>query len=170
MPSTYRKPRWKPTGAGFPSAVAGDRSATSVGMQRPRGRIQKFAERMKRNPTPAEREFTRILNTVDGGRLRDTFTCQRRVGRKWILDVFFFKHLLGIEIDGGYHNDATQRYADALKARACEEAGVTLIRITNDDVFGDREILLGKLRAGLLLALLRSRVNPSRKPRTRSGH
>jgi very-short-patch-repair endonuclease len=170
MPCAYRKPRWKPTGAGFPSAVTGDRSATSVGVPRPRGRIQKFAERLKRNPTPAEREFTRILNTVDGGKLRDTFTCQRRVGGKWILDVFFFEHLLGIEIEGGYHNDDKQRYVDALKARACEEAGVTLIRITNDEVFGDREILLRKLREGLLRALLRGRVNPRNKPRARCGH
>jgi hypothetical protein len=29
-----------------------------------------FAEQLKRNPTPAEREFTRILNTVEGGKLR----------------------------------------------------------------------------------------------------
>jgi very-short-patch-repair endonuclease len=157
MPGSYRKPRWKPTGSGFPSAVTGDRSATSVGGQRPRSRVQKFAERLKRNPTPAEREFTRILNTVDGGKLRDTFTCQRRVGRKWILDVFFFKQCLGIEIDGGYHNDAKQRCVDTLKARACEEAGVTLIRITNDEVFGDRKILIKKVREGLLRALLRGK-------------
>jgi hypothetical protein len=76
MPGSYRKPRWKPASSGFPSAVTGDRSATSVGVQRSRSRIQKFAERLKRNPTPAEREFTRILNTVDGGKLRDTFTCE----------------------------------------------------------------------------------------------
>ena len=157
MPGSYRNPRWKPMGSGFPSAVTGDRSATSVGMPRQRSRIQIFAERLKRNPTPAEREFARILNTVDGGKLRDTFTCQRRVARKWILDVFFFKQCLGIEIDGGYHNDAKQRCVDTLKARACEEAGVTLIRITNDEVFGDREILLKKVREGLLRALLRGK-------------
>jgi hypothetical protein len=45
-------------------AVAGDRSATAVGVQLSRSRIQKFAEHLRRNPTPAERELTRILNTV----------------------------------------------------------------------------------------------------------
>jgi hypothetical protein len=35
--------------------------------------------------------------------------------------------------------------------------GVTLIRITNDEVFGDREILLKKVRQGLLRALLRGK-------------
>jgi very-short-patch-repair endonuclease len=157
MPGPYRKSRWKPSRCGFPSAVAGDRSATSVGVQRPRSRIQKFAEQLKRNPTPAEREFTRILNTVDGGKLRDTFTCQRRVGRKWILDVFFFGPCLGIEIDGGYHSDPKQRRMDALKQRACEEAGITLIRITNDEVFGDREALLKQVRDGVLRAVMRQR-------------
>jgi hypothetical protein len=68
MPGSYRKPGWKPTGSGFPSAVTGERSATSVGVQRPRSRIQKFAERLKRNPTPAEREFTRIL--IEGACVR----------------------------------------------------------------------------------------------------
>jgi very-short-patch-repair endonuclease len=157
MPGTYRKPKWNPTSSGFPSAVTGDRSVTSVGVRRPSSRIQKFAERLKRNPTPAEREFTRILNTLDGGKLRDTFTCQRRVGRKWILDVFFFKQCLGIEIDGRYHNDPKQRCVDTLKARACEEAGVTLVRITNDEVFGDPGILLKKVREGMLRALMRGK-------------
>jgi very-short-patch-repair endonuclease len=157
MPGPYRKPRWKPSGSGFASAVVGDRSATSVGVPRPRSRVQKFAEQLKRNPTPAESEFTRILNTVDGGKLRDTFTCQRRVGRKCILDVFFFRQGLGIEIDGGYHNNPKQRRMDALKARACEEAGITLIRITNDEVFGDRKVLLKRVREGLLRAILRGK-------------
>ncbi len=46
MPGSYRKPRWKSANSGFPSAVTGDRSATSVGVQRSRSRIQKFAERL----------------------------------------------------------------------------------------------------------------------------
>ncbi len=117
MPGQYRKLRWKPSGSRFPSAVAGDRSATSAGVHRPRSRVQKFAEQQKRNPTPAEREFSRILNTVEGGKLRDTFTCQRRVGRRWLLDVFFFGPCLGIEIDGGYHSNPKQRRMDALKER-----------------------------------------------------
>jgi very-short-patch-repair endonuclease len=165
----YRNPRWKPTGSGFPSAVTGDRSATSVGLQRPRSRIQKFAERLKRNPTPAEREFTRILNSVDRGKLHDTFTCQRRVGRKWILDVFFFKQRLGIEIDGGYHSGAKQRCVDTLKARACEEAGVTLIRITNNEVFGSQEVLLKKMREGLLRALLRGKSQTAGRAASGAG-
>jgi very-short-patch-repair endonuclease len=71
---------------------------------------------------------------------------------------FFFKQGLGgIEIDGGYHNDAKQRCVDTLKARASEEAGVTLIRITNDEVFGNRKVLLKKVREGLLRALLRGK-------------
>jgi very-short-patch-repair endonuclease len=77
-----------------------------------------------------EAQLARILNTVDGCKLRD---------------------------DGGYHNNAKQRCVDTFKARACEEAGVTLIRITNDEVFGDREILLKKVRQGLLRALLRGK-------------
>jgi hypothetical protein len=46
---------------------------------------------------------------------------------------------------------------DVLKARACEEAGITLIRITDEEVFGDQEALLKKLRDGLIRAVLLSK-------------
>jgi hypothetical protein len=52
---------------------------------------------------------------------------------------------------------------DALKASACEEAGITLIRITNEEVFGDREVLLKKLRAGLLRAVMRGKSQRARR-------
>jgi very-short-patch-repair endonuclease len=60
--------------------------------------------------------------------------------------IDFFDSVGRMKIDGEYHNDAKQRCVDTTRARACEQAGVTLIRITNDEVFGDREILLKKLR------------------------
>jgi very-short-patch-repair endonuclease len=158
MASWYRKPRWIPHGSGFVSAVVGDRSATSVGVPRTRSRLQKFAQRMKKNPTRAEAEFIRILNTAVGGRLRDYYTCQRRVGRNGILDVYFFEHRLGVEIDGSSHNDPRQRQKDALKARACEETGITLIRFTNKEIlFGDREVLIKKLREGLFRAVMQGK-------------
>lgn len=117
MASWYRKPRWIPHGSGFASAVVGDRSATSVGVPRTRSRRQKFAQRMKKNPTRAEAEFIRILNTAYGGRLRDSYTCQRCVGCNGILDVYFFEHRLGVEIDGSSHNDPRQRQKDAFLGR-----------------------------------------------------
>ena len=43
----------------------------AVSVQPPHSRIQKFAEQLKRNPV--EREFTRFLSRVDGGKFRDTF-------------------------------------------------------------------------------------------------
>lgn len=155
MASWYRKPRWMPRGSGFASAVIGDRSAASVGVPRTRPRLQKFARRMKENPTRAEAEFIRILNTAVGGKLRGSYACQRRVGRNWILDVYFFEHRLGVEIDGSSHNNPTQCQKDALKARACEGAGITLIRFTNEEILsGDREVLIKKLREGLLRAVM----------------
>jgi very-short-patch-repair endonuclease len=158
MASWYRKPRWMPHGSGFASAVLGDRSATSVGVPRTRSRRQKFAQRMKKNPTRAEAEFTRLLNTAFGGKLRDSYTCQRCVGCNWILDVYFFEYGLGVEIDGNSHNNPSQRQKDVLKARACEEAGITLIRFTNKEIlFGDREVLIKKLREGLLRAVIQGK-------------
>ena len=158
MARWYRKPRWISHGSGFASAVVGDRSAISVGVLRTRCRRQKFAQRMKENPTRAEAEFVRIINTAYGGRLRDTYTCQRCVGRDGILDVYFFEYRLGVEIDGSSHNNPRQRQKDALKARACQEAGITLIRFTNREVlFGDRQVLIKKLREGLVRAVMQGK-------------
>jgi hypothetical protein len=64
---------------------------------------------------------------------------------------------VGVEIDGGYHRNPKQRRLDAIKERACEEAGITLVRITNDEVFGDREAKLKQIRDGMLRAVIRQR-------------
>jgi very-short-patch-repair endonuclease/ribosomal protein L37E len=101
-------------------------------------------------PTRAREEFCKILDKLNNGVLRGKF--QRdwtfySTG-KWILDFFFPENRLGIEIDGGYHSTKEQRQRDSEKEKACEAFDITLLRITNRELFGDREALIDKLREG----------------------
>ena len=163
MKGIYQKPR-VPMGASmFPAHVIGDRSTASVGMiSRPSRRIHKYAKKRKRHFTAAEKELMGILNSLGNGVLRGKFHREWVFGR-WILDFLFWKNRLGIEVDGGYHRSAKQRKRDVEKDRDCENASITILRLTNEEVFGNRNSLINKLRASYRKAKNRCRVSSCRK-------
>lgn len=114
---------------------------------------QRYAERMRRGPTRAERALERMLNDVDGGRLRGSFVRQWAFGGEWILDFYFRDRRVGIEVDGRSHLRAERKRRDALKERACERRGIVLVRVTNEAVLsGSRIAVLRKLREGWIAA------------------
>lgn len=148
MPFGYRKPRIRIGRSPFPAIVVGDRPPASVGPLEHNSRpTQRRSKERKKRYTAAEKEFEAILNSLGDGVLRGKFHREWAYGR-WILDFFFWENRLGIEIDGGYHQSATQRKLDAQKNADCAQAGITLIRISNHEVFGDRDKLVAKLREG----------------------
>jgi len=60
---------------------------------------------------------------------------------------------LGIEIDGAIHRTPDQIKRDRQKESDCARFDITLIRVTNSEVFGNRERLTTKLRDGWKQAL-----------------
>jgi hypothetical protein len=81
---------------------------------------------------------------------------------------------LAIEVDGGYHRSTFQLGWDLFKAAELEAAGLTLLRLTNQEVLGDRERLLVKLRHAWRVAVgngRKARGTTARAPaeRTRSS-
>ncbi len=90
--------------------------------------------------TPSERALEEILETMAGGQLRGQF-CHEFPIKSWILDFYFFEVRVGIEVDGGYHAGELQRDKDEQKTADCEGVGITILRVTNDDVLGDRRAL-----------------------------
>lgn len=171
MTSIYRKPRTTTARSGFSSAVVGDCSVTSIGIGSARGsRTQRYAAERRKKLTPAENALREILGKFGGGALRNQLYCQWAFGGKWILDFCLTRIRLGIEVDGGYHNTYGQRIRDAEKTRDCEKFEITLLRITNKEVMGDRGELEKKLRAAIVLASLRTReakLKEDRKPETK---
>jgi very-short-patch-repair endonuclease len=110
--------------------------------------IRRFAAQRKRNPTPAERKLDQVLSTVNNGALKGRFVREHIVSGKWIVDFFIPEVRLAIEVDGSIHQQDRQRKHDHMKDEDCARFDITVLRVTNSEVFGDRELLLRKLRQG----------------------
>jgi len=131
------------------------------------------AERRER-PTRAERALAAILNELNDGALEGRFRREWVCGGRWIVDFYFPEVRLAIEVDGGYHRSTFQLGWDLFKAAELEAAGLTLLRLTNQEVFGDPERLLAKLRHAWRAALgngrkARGTTAHARAKRTRSS-
>jgi very-short-patch-repair endonuclease len=134
-------------------ALIGDAPLPSLGTSRG-SRTQRFAERNRRTPTPAERQLAQVLREhFPGG----DWISQWAFDGKWILDFCSPLQGVGIEVDGGYHSSPKQRLKDDAKTRACDARGITVVRLTNREVFGDRTQLLRKIQEGFIRACVRRR-------------
>lgn len=113
-----------------------------------RSGIRTFAGRNRSNLTPAEKRLRRILEQLNNGALHGKFKCQYPISGRWIVDFFFPEIRLAIEVDGSIHRTAEQRELDRQKDADCERFDITMLRITNREVFGNRAALIEKLRTG----------------------
>jgi very-short-patch-repair endonuclease len=111
---------------------------------------------MRRRPTQAEREFKNFLLSLNGGVLRNRFKMQHVASGRWIIDFFFPEVRLGVEIDGSVHRAHVQKRRDRQKEKDCARFDITLLRVTNSDVFGDKNALANKLRSGWREAMRRN--------------
>ena len=110
-------------------------------------------------PTAAEAELERILRTLGGGALAGEFRREWPVG-DWTLDFYFPTVRLAIEVDGGYHRAQWRWRLDLAKNRDLAARGITVLRLANAEVFGDREKLVARLRAAWRAAMQNVRCNP----------
>lgn len=120
-----------------------------------RSRILEFADHRRANPTPAEAKFSQILNALNDGVLRRKFVREHVISGQWIVDFFFQEIRLAIEVDGSFHLTGHQLRRDKLKDADCAKFDITILRVTNSEVFGYRESLIEKLRSGWREALSR---------------
>ena len=123
--------------------------------------LERLAAHRREHPTRAERALEAILAEINGHALEGRFRREWVCGGRWIVDFYFPEVRLAIEVDGGYHRSTFQLGWDFFKAAELEAAGLTLVRLTNQEVFGDRERLLAKLRCGWRVA---ARSAKSRQP------
>lgn len=130
----------------LPPRVIGDAAAPSSHSEP--SHIRRFARENRRRPTDAERRLGQILNTLNRGVLKGRFKTQHPISGKWIVDVYFPENRLAIEVDGGYHLSNDQIERDRQKGADCRRFDITLLRLTNDEVFGPIDALTKKLRAG----------------------
>ena len=147
---TKRSDRPRGSGVSTPRVVF---EPTVVADVPTRSNIQKFADRRRTNPTRSERELERILNRLNGGVLCGKFRREHPVSGRWIVDFFFPEIRLAIEVDGPTHATDDQIRRDRQKEADCAKFDITLIRITNREIWGNRGALIEKLRAGWRQAL-----------------
>ena len=104
-----------------------------------RSHILNNADKRRKNPTVAEKELETILNELGNGSLRGKFTREHVISGKWIVDFFFHEIRLAIEVDGSIHYSNEQRQKDAIKDADARRLNITVLRIANSQVFGNRQ-------------------------------
>jgi very-short-patch-repair endonuclease len=117
------------------------------------------ADERRLAPTAAEAELERILRSLGGGALAGEFRREWPVG-DWTLDFYFPTVRLAIEVDGGYHRAQWRWRLDLAKNRDLEARGITVLRLANAEVFGDRDKLVARLRVAWRAAMENMRRNP----------
>jgi very-short-patch-repair endonuclease len=75
------------------------------------------------------------------------FRRQQALG-PYIVDFLCIQPKLVIEIDGGQHAEQTEQ--DTLRSQYLQGLGYRVIRFWNDEVLGDMEAVLGRIRAVLM--------------------
>jgi very-short-patch-repair endonuclease len=120
---------------------------------------QAAADLRRLEPTPAEAQLARILGELGKGALAGEFRREWPVG-DWVVDFWFPSLRLAIEVDGGYHRAQSRWRLDWQKTAWLEAQGITVLRLANAEVFGDRERLVGRLRDAWRVASRKSRAWP----------
>jgi cyclase len=88
---------------------------------------------LRKNATPSELKFKQLL---DDAKIEYVFQKPLLTTYKYyIVDFWFKKHLLIIEIDGSVHNNLDQVKKDIFKDKyITEKRGFRIIRLTNEQV------------------------------------
>ena len=93
------------------------------------------AQENRKKMTEAESAFWQIAKSSGLGE-----KCRRQyILGDYIVDFFFRKSMLIIEIDGGYHDTEEQQEKDTIRQEWLEHNGYTVLRFTNDQILFDTE-------------------------------
>lgn len=100
--------------------------------------LKQIRQLLRTHSTPAECVLWRGLkgSQLDGLKFRR----QHSIG-PYILDFYCPTLRLGIELDGGIHNDMTVHQKDEEKEACMNSNGITVLRFPNEVVFRDIEYI-----------------------------
>jgi very-short-patch-repair endonuclease len=105
---------------------------------------QRRAQRLRRQPTLAEKRLWKLLRKIDGFHFRR----QASVG-PFVFDFAEMTQKLLIEVDGGIHELPAVEARDTAKQAWAESRGFRVIRIPNVHVFGTGEPALAAVMYAL---------------------
>ena len=120
---------------------------TWVRMFRATARKRDFAIKLLARMTPAEQRLWAELSKINvGPKSRPVCPWRPQVVIKgWIVDFYNDSLITAIEVDGQVHNEAEQAAKDALKDQTLRHFGIRVIRIRNQEVFRDAEIIVRRI-------------------------
>ncbi|MEJ5303472.1 MAG: N-6 DNA methylase [Bacteroidales bacterium] len=101
------------------------------------------ARELRKNQTDAEELLWQLLRNRKLNNLK--FRRQHPLKAGFILDFYCVEAKLGIEVDGGYHNQKKQLEYDAERTKIINEYGVKIIRFTNEQVLQNTELVLQEI-------------------------
>ncbi|HEX5242964.1 MAG TPA: DUF559 domain-containing protein [Tepidisphaeraceae bacterium] len=97
-------------------------------------RLLAFARDMRKAPTDAERKLWHLLR---GGKL-DGYHFRRQVPiAGYIIDFCCVSEGLGVEADGGQHNDPEGQAYDKRRSETLRAAGIRIIRFSDYEILKD---------------------------------
>ena len=107
--------------------------------------LRDFAKKNRNNPTEAE---TLLWNYLKNNGLGFTFKRQHIIG-DYITDFVCMDSKLIVELDGEYHQLPQQKTSDVERTKWLENKGYKIIRFTNEELFGNIDGVLEKIKEKL---------------------
>jgi very-short-patch-repair endonuclease len=103
------------------------------------------ARDLRKNATHAEDFLWQLIRNRQ--LLGYKFRRQHPVDQKFILDFFCAELMLGIELDGKYHQTIDQSEYDEGRTYELKELGITILRFTNEETIWETEKIFEAVRA-----------------------
>jgi very-short-patch-repair endonuclease len=103
-----------------------------------------FARQLRRDQTSYEEKVWELLRAR---RLFGLKFRRQHVIEGFVVDFYCSEHKLAIEIDGGIHN--RRKEYDELRQREIEAKGNIIIRIKNEDLNNNCDMLIKKIKEAL---------------------
>jgi len=122
--------------------VIGENWAPPKQITRKKCGIHHRANQRRQRYTKTEQEFEKILMNLGGGALRGKYK-RAHAFKNWILNFYLYEIGLAIDVDDGWGDSESRRNR---KVADCKSAGIVLVRFSKFDVFGNRKLLVDKLR------------------------
>ena len=129
-----------------PNPLKGEKQVMQTAYPSLYSRLKELAVKNRHNPTPAE-EF--LWEQLKGKHLENYKFRRQHIIGDCIADFACLQNKLVVEVDGAYHNDPEVFEYDKLRTQLFEEYGFKVIRFTNEEVIGDIENTLDKIKLEL---------------------
>lgn len=105
------------------------------------GLLKGFAKENRCNPTVAE---TCLWSHLRANQLGVYFRRQHPIG-DYIADFVCIRHMLIVEVDGGYHNKSEQQEEDMIRMHHLQALGYRILRFSNEEVMFDTDNTINKI-------------------------